>query len=294
MKREKIIVAGATGLLGSHLVPFLDSMGYEVIGISSRKRANSDVLVDLSSKLNTFTLFDTFKPTTIINLVSLTSVEECEANPEKALKLNVNIVENIVDWIINNPNAHLIQISTDHVYDGIGPQNESCVNIRNKYAETKYAGEKIAEKIPSTIIRTNFVGKSNSLHRESMTDWLYKSIKNCQKLQVLTDVYFSPLSITYLVYIIEILIKKKLIGVYNIGSKNGMSKADFDFEFAKILNLPLSYLEPIKTSQAIFLKAYRPKDMRMDSSKFEISSGIKLPELSEILLQVASEYHDKF
>jgi dTDP-4-dehydrorhamnose reductase len=88
------------------------------------------------------------------------------------------------------------------------------------------------------------------------------------------------------------LIKKKLVGIYNIGSQNGMSKAEFDFEFAKVLNLPLSYLEPIKTSQATFLKAYRPKDMRMDSSKFEITTGIKLPKLSEILLQVASEYHD--
>jgi dTDP-4-dehydrorhamnose reductase len=292
MKKEKIIVAGSTGILGSHLVPFLDSMGYEVIGISSRKRANSNLLVDLSSKLSAYALFDAVKPTTIINLISLTSVEECEANPDKAVELNVKIVENIVDWIIKDSNVHLIQISTDHVYDGSGPQNESYVNIRNKYAETKYAGEKIALKVPSTIIRTNFVGKSKSLHRDSMTDWLYKSIKNYQKIQVLTDVYFSPISISYLVYIIEILIKKKIVGIYNVGSQNGMSKAEFDFEFAKVLNLPLSYLEPIKTYQATFLKAYRPKDMRMDSSKFEITTGIKLPKLSEILLQVASEYHD--
>ena len=40
------------------------------------------------------------------------------------------------------------------------------------------------------------------------------------------------------------------------------------------------------------LKAYRPKDMRMDSSKFETLSGVKLPNLSDLIKLLAEEYNE--
>ena len=40
------------------------------------------------------------------------------------------------------------------------------------------------------------------------------------------------------------------------------------------------------------LKAYRPKDMRMDSSKFETLSGVNLPNLSDLIKLLAEEYNE--
>jgi dTDP-4-dehydrorhamnose reductase len=163
MKKEKILVTGSTGLLGSHLHPYLCSKGYEVIGVSKEHRINSQNHVDFTDKSETYSFLDKTEPSIIINLISLTSVEECESNPERAVKLNVIVVENIVSWISKNRNVHLIQLSTDHVYDGVGHKTETNINITNKYAETKFAGERVAERVNSTILRTNFVGKSKSV-----------------------------------------------------------------------------------------------------------------------------------
>jgi dTDP-4-dehydrorhamnose reductase len=46
----------------------------------------------------------------------------------------------------------------------------------------------------------------------------------------------------------------------------------------------------IDTSEAKFLKAYRPKDMRMSCSKFEAALHMKLPDLHEEIKLVAGEY----
>ena len=91
---------------------------------------------------------------------------------------------------------------------------------------------------------------------------------------------------------IELVVRKKPVGIFNLGSHNGMSKADFDFIFAECLKLPTNNMTRIESSQAIFFKANRPKDMRMNSSKFENLLGIKLPDLTDIIHQIVREYNE--
>ena len=70
------------------------------------------------------------------------------------------------------------------------------------------------------------------------------------------------------------------------------SLRNFDFAFAECLKLPTNTMTRIETGEATFLKAYRPKDMRMDSSKFENALCVKLPHLTDIIQQVAQEYDE--
>ena len=80
------------------------------------------------------------------------------------------------------------------------------------------------------------------------------------------------------------------MGCFNLGSHNGMSKADFDIAFADTLGLSTKNMKKISISEATFFKACRPKDMRMDISKFERELDIKLPSLTDIIKEVAGEY----
>ena len=95
-----------------------------------------------------------------------------------------------------------------------------------------------------------------------------------------------------MIELIELVVKKKPRGIYNVGSHNGMSKADFDFAFAKILKLPTETMTRIETGQAIFLKAYRPRNMCMNNLKFENTFGVRLPRLVDLIKQIAQEYDE--
>lgn len=289
---NSILITGASGLLGSSLVPFLNQKDFRVI--THEKHSQADYKADLSNPQATSDLLDQIKPDTLINLVGLTDVDLCETQPNSAYITNTRIIENITNWIFDKKApTHLIQISTDQVYDGNGPHKEHSVTLTNYYAFSKYAGELIATRVPSTIIRTNFFGFSLCDHRQSITDWLFNSLSDGIDIQVFDDVKFSPLSMTTLAEMIHQIIQKKLNGVFNLGSRDGMSKADFAFAFAEELGFHNHNFQRSTTNQATFLKTYRPKDMRMDCTKFEDYFKTKLPKLGDEIRLSAKQYNEK-
>ena len=158
---------------------------------------------------------------------------------------------------------------------------------------TKYLGELAALRTPSSVLRMNFIGRNFQLSgRESLSDWVFKSCIDNKSVSVFSDVFFSPLSISSLCKMIVLVINKQPLGLFNLGSHNGMSKADFAFMFAKELGLPTTMLQRINSSEAKFLKVYRPKNMIMDVSKFERELGILLPKLDDEIVEVSKDYEN--
>lgn len=289
---EKILILGGSGLLGRSLAPFLENNDHNV-EFHSRINA-AKYHADISDSSDTFNLLNLINPTVIVNLVGLTDVDLCETQPNQAYLQNARTVENIANWIKQEKTScHLVQISTDQVYDGASLHNEERVTLTNYYAFSKYVGELAAASVPSTILRTNFFGHSHCAKRASLTDWLFRSLSNSDPIQVFDDVLFNPVSMATLSEMIELIIQRKPIGVFNLGSHGGMSKADFAFAFAEEMNLSTSAMTRTSTNQVTFLKTYRPKDMRMDCAKFENTLGVKLPLLRNEIKQVTKEYYEK-
>ena len=125
---HNILITGATGLLGSSLVPHLRKCGHNIY--THGLAAQADVMFNLSDKVKTFQALDEMRPEMIINLVSLTDVELCEEQVNFAYLANTRSVENLVNWIaLSGTDCHLVQISSDHVYDGVGLHMEENVSV---------------------------------------------------------------------------------------------------------------------------------------------------------------------
>jgi dTDP-4-dehydrorhamnose reductase len=287
-----ILLLGSTGLLGSTLSTFLASRNDELITHSRSEGAQFQA--DLASPKEAIDLLRKIQPAVIINLVGLTNVDLCEAQPNQAYLLNVRTVENVANWIRREgKSCHLVHISTDQLYDGSNtPHAEDSVTLTNYYAFSKYAGELAAAGVSSTILRTNFFGRSRCPRRASLSDWLFHALSNNDPIEVFDDVLFSPIAMSTLSEMIELSVRVKPVGVFNLGSHDGLSKADFAFAFADELGLPRRGMKRTTSDQVTFLKTYRPKDMRMDSAKFEGALGVRLPTLRDEIKRVASEYRD--
>ena len=286
-RNEKILILGSTGFLGSIIDTFLKKQNYNVF---SHSFTNTKYLnADLEKVSETQELIKKIIPDVILNMTGLTDVEKCEKNPQKSYLSNVKIVENICNSIpLIKKDCYLVHISTDHVYDGVGPHTEKNINLKNYYAFSKYASELVALKGNSIVLRTNFFGKS--FKNRGLTDWLYYSLRNKSKIKVFNDVLFSPLSTNTLVETLNTIINLKPRGLYNLGSRDGMSKSEFAFSFANLLNLDTSHVEEASIDEVSIIKTIRPKDMRMDISKIEQILKVKLPLLNNEIKIIVEQY----
>jgi len=288
----KVLVTGATGLLGNALVPFLKDRGHQVTRWGRSHIA--DINADLVSHEQTKCALDQVRPEIIINLTALTDVDRCETHPHEAYLLNVKTVENLSSWIRTaSADCHLIHISTDQLYDGPGPHSEEKVTIRNHYAVSKLAGEFAAGLVSSTILRTNFVGRSVREGRTSLTDWLYGAMHRGELIKVFEDVMFSPLAMGTICDVIDRCINNRPLGVFNLGSRDGMSKADFAFAFANALGMPTTNIKRTTAIANNKFIANRPTDMRMNSGHIERSMGISLQKLIDEIEIIACDYRIK-
>jgi len=285
----RVLLLGSSGFLGPQIESYLIRSGHSVFSVS--RTGASDLQIDVADRETLLDKLPAAPFDIVLNLIALTDVDYCEANPNSAFVSNVRTVENIVSWIMeNSPTSHLIHISSDHVYDGPGPHKEDGVSIVNTYGMTKFAGELAAKLIPATILRTNFFGRSHKVGVNGLADWLYSSLVKGERVQVLSDVYFSPVSLATLCEIIERLIALRPVGIYNLGSREGMSKSEFAYKFAELLTLDRELMSTVGSLNAGFHRTKRPKDMRMDSSKLEAVLGFALPRFIDEIRKVADEY----
>lgn len=274
-RARRVLLTGASGLLGNTLAPALRRADRQIITHGFRREA--DVTFDLTNEAATHAELDRLQPDILINLVALTSVEQCQQAPDQAYRINVRTTEILARWVTRHPACFLVHISTDHVYDGRGEQREDDVRLTNVYAFSKYTSELAACHAGGIVLRTNFFGPSQLPGRASLSDWILENLRFEKPITLFNDIFFSPLSLATLTAMISTVVDRRIPGLFNLGSHAGLSKCDFGFALATAFQLPTTHV----TIAASNFSIYRPKDMRMDVGLFENTFGVRLPTLGD-------------
>ena len=286
----RILVLGAYGMLGSTLCRKLVECGHIVF--CQGRSAPAEVCIDPTDSSAIVGVLSQRRVEVIVNLIALTNVDQCEIDPQGAYRANVQVVASVVnalDSFISAKAPHLVQISTDQVYGGRGPHSENHVDPCNVYALSKLAGEFVVTRTGATVLRTNFIGRSHCAERNSLTDWIINSLRAKQKITVFEDVLFSALHIDVLCQAIELAIRKRRPGTFNVGCCDGNSKAHLAFGLAERLGLDPS-LMTVGRSHDSKLRARRPLDMQMNASYFEHCFGFSAPTFESQIDHTAQEY----
>ena len=138
-------------------------------------------------------------------------------------------------------------------------------------------------------MRINYVAKSPTISKISFTDWLYRSLKNNLQITLFDDIFFSPLHVNDICEAILKVIKNPKKGIYNLGSTNSISKANFGINFAKKLSLSTKFVK-IGSYEQKKLIAIRPNDMTMNTKLFERDFMIKLKNTNDSINKICLDY----
>ena len=147
----RVLVTGAAGQLGTDLVAACERAGDDVVGVD---RATFDV----GDRRQAKQVVSSVSPEVVINAAAWTDVDACEGDPGQAMHVNGYGVE----WLreaCDSVGAHLVQISTDYVFDGRldRPYVETDdTNPLSVYGKSKLFGEDAAGP-EATIVRTSWV-----------------------------------------------------------------------------------------------------------------------------------------
>lgn len=287
---KKVLILGAYGYLGTALSHYFISQ--DLIVWRQGRGEGSQVRLDIFDLGELKIFLEKNRVDCIVNLIAITDVEYCESNYDLAMKVNALSVSGIMQVIDSFPKEarpHLIHISTDQVYNGPGPHVEHKVGPVNVYGATKLAGEGYAISLRSTILRVNFIGKSQIKSRKSLSDWLVDSARQGKSIVVYEDVKFSPLYIKTLCHILFLVIQRQIFGIFNLGSSSSIDKAAFAFKLTSLVGLP----------NELFIKGRlgdrgeavpRPLDMSLNVSKIEKELELKLPTIDMEVDKNAREY----
>lgn len=285
-----MLILGSSGRLGSFISRSQNFMPDSELLLHSRKLGGA-ISADLTNREETLKMLDQIRPDAIINTVALAEIEACEKSPSRAYSNNILTIQNVVKWIAeSSANCHLVHISTDHVYDGEGQHKENSVNLTNYYAYSKFASELVAEQIPSTVLRTNFVGKTVSNLRQTFSDWVVVNLRAKSNIELVNDIWFSPVSLRFLLEAVALTVRERLEITANLGSWGGLSKFEFGHKIADFLGLDLKKIHSVTAAECLAYVTYRPRNMVMDNSFWEATTGLKCPSTEEVVDAVAREY----
>lgn len=223
------------------------------------------------------------RPDVVVHAAAFTAVDECERQPELAMKINGEGTRNVATACreLGIPMAY---ISTDYVFDGEKPEpyeESDPPNPINVYGKGKLEGERcVAELLPHYwIIRISWLfGRGG----RNFVQAILEQARRGGPLRVVSDQVGAPTYTVDLAGKIEQLIRGSEYGIFHVTNLGYCSWFDFAREILRQAGLESVPLLPIPSSDSN-RPARRPKNSCLAARHLERSMLGLLPPWQDAL-----------
>jgi dTDP-4-dehydrorhamnose reductase len=296
--RPKLLIVGGSGLLGTNTAIQLRDHYEVVLALHNRMitiPGTDSVKIDFSDKKDLEISLANINPDVILNAAAVANVEQCEASPQRAYEVNVELPKALAEYS-SSARSRLVHMSTDQLFDGrdnLYNEEHPCSPL-NVYAVTKKRAENevLMRDSSALVIRTNFFGWGPG-YRMSFSDWILEQLKTRKNNTLFTDVYFTPILVDSLITVMEELWNTDLNGVWNVCGSERISKFQFGRLLAKVFHQDVNLLTEGHLAGRTDL-VRRPLDMSLDNTKLLRNTCRKLPSLQQQMKFLAASVKPKY
>jgi dTDP-4-dehydrorhamnose reductase len=241
-----MLVTGAGGMLGRDLVARANARGHDCVGVSHAE-------LDVTDAREVDQAVARLAPEAIVNCAAWTDVEGAEGLEAQALAVNGTGAGNLAR-AATSIGAHLVQVSTDYVFDGTGtrPYVESDpTNALSAYGRTKLAGElEIAAASPEhAIVRTAWLFGPGGLN--FVTTMLRLAGGEREELAVVTDEVGCPTYTGHLAPRLVEFAERRAAGIFHLAGSGHCSRNEFARAIFETAGLSLRVTETTQAQLAM-------------------------------------------
>ena len=290
MSKKKLLITGASGFLGYHLLR-LASLEWEIYGITNSKSFDFaeaiSIKCDIRNYIELGNFIDDIEPDAIIHTAAIADANFCEQNKELSYEINVEASKNLAG-ICCDFKIPFAFTSTDLVFDGAKGmyQEDDAKNPVSVYGEQKAVAEDEVLRIypEATVFRLPLMfGEPKA----SATNYLQKfiaQIKNEEHASLFNDEYRSVCGARSIAAGILQLLNET--GILHLAGKEKLSRYEFGLKAVKAFGLDESLLHSC-SQKDVKMAAPRPADVSLDISK-AVSLGFAPLSVDEELNLIAT------
>ncbi len=287
-EKKKLLVIGASGLLGSKL--FVNaaskynvsgSYNPEVDGKSSWRLEP----MDIGSKDGVEKLFEKVRPEVAILCAAMTNVDACETKPLIANRVNATGPE-LVARSCKKMNVRLVHVSTDYVFDGRKTRKyteEDVPKPISVYGSSKLSGERaVLSTLPDAVVARPAVlyGWNPLEDKDNFATWVLKKLKKNEKVTMFEDQRISPTFADDLAKTLLELAERDVRGIWHVSGPDCLDRPTCGRMIARAFDLDDKLVVPVPSS-SVSLPAKRPKYSCLDVGKVEKLLGRKALSFEE-------------
>ena len=286
-----ILITGANGFLGRHLIHYLSNKSYKIFAINRGgvkgvlPESITYIDVDLTNENLLEKNITKLNPAIIIHTAAMSKPNECENNKDLCILNNVSVVKYLTN-ICKKINSKLIFTSSDFVFgNGKNYREGDICEPLNFYGATKLMAETIIIEtaINYCIIRPVFIyGKSIAGISDGFVQWVAQSLKEKRCIKVVDDQLRTATYVTDICKAIEQIIIKNATGIFNIAGQVVLTPNKMAIMVAEHLNLDKnliiavdesSFPEPVIRAKECVLNIDKAKE-QLDFKPISFKEGL--------------------
>ena len=298
----RIMITGAHGLLGQ-----------KTALIAAQESAHSLLLTDLAAttffrnqrfeyqqlditqRNDVKSLVAQWKPDVIVNTAAMTDVDGCESDREACWRLNVDGLKNLIIPAKKLLDCHVIQLSTDYVFDGKAASYDetSRPNPLSYYGKSKLASENAltSSGVKGSIVRTQVLYGTGYKVRQNFVAWVLAMFEKAKPFRVVDDQIGNPTFADDLAYALLRIAETGTVGLYHVSGPEAVDRFTFATSIANIFGFEPALLSRT-TSADIGQAANRPMNSTFVTLRFEAEFRYRLSDTQRGLKRLLQQFRD--
>jgi len=268
----RAIITGAAGLIGQYLIKSAPrwAPGWNVEGLTRAQ-------LDLTDPLAVESAFHRHKPQLLIHSAALSRTRDCEQDPERARRINIDATATLAELAQKIP---FIFLSSGEVFDGTTSwyRESDEPNPINVYGRTKLEAERVALRNPAhTVVRIVLTAGTSEGGDRSFVEDMCRKARAGKDVTLYTDEFRCPLPAGVIARALWGLVDHDKPGLYHLGGSERLSR----WEIGELLLPWYPELQGrlIKGSALNHPGAPRPIDLSLSCDKIQKVLSFRIPGL---------------